>query len=154
MNVRFLDFIRAVGDVQASPGDKGCVVAAGVALGISKHLPLSSAPDTSPINYYNFTNLQAAKDFVALFNEQVVFDVKEALEETREFWMLRYNAAHPAEYPVYDMAIGFYDNLLGVAKWVDQESHSFNNLYKGEILALSQIVSQTIGALQAALGNV
>jgi hypothetical protein len=82
------------------------------------------------------------------FNEQIVFDVREALDETREFWMLRYNAAHLSQAPVFDMGIGFYDNLLGVAKFVDPESHIFNNQYKYEIFALYRAARDVICELQ------
>jgi hypothetical protein len=154
MNVRFLEFVRCVGALETAPGDRGCVIAGAVAYAVAKHLPLPSAPDASPTNYYTFNNSQAAKDFISLFNEQAVFDVKEALDEVREFWMLRYNAAHPPRFPVYDMSVGFYDNMLGTPKWVDQESHCFNNLYKGQIFTLAQCVGETICALNEAAARV
>jgi hypothetical protein len=144
MNVRFLDFVRACAEFEAAPGDRSCVIAAGVALAIARHLPLPSAPVDAPSNFYNFTNLQAAKDLVAQFNEQIVFNVKEALEETRNNWMLRYNAAHPPRFPVINPEIGYYDNLLGVAKYVDKETHCFNNQYKLPIFLLAQIATQVI----------
>jgi hypothetical protein len=144
MKVRFLGFTRLVSELQTAPSDRSCVLSSAVALAVASHLPLPSAAVDAPASYYNFTNLQSAKDLVGMFNEEVVFDVKEALESTREFWMLRYNAAHAPTYPVINPSIGFYDNLLGVAKWVDQESHAFNNQYKMEIFALAQAARAVI----------
>jgi hypothetical protein len=150
MNVRFLEFIRAVGQLQAAPGESGCVISTAVAYAISKHLPLPSAPESAPGTYYNFTNLQSAKDLIAVFNEQVVFDVQEAVAATREFWMLRYNAAHPPAFPVIDLSIGFYDNVLGVAKWVDKDSHAFNNANKTAIFTLAAFAAQLLCAFEEA----
>lgn len=146
MNVRYLDFVRCASEFEAAPGDRSCVISAGVALAIARHLPLPSAPVDAPGNFYNFTNLQAAKDMVAAFNEQVVFNVKEALDETRNQWMLRYNAAHPPRFPVLNPQVGFYDNVLGVAKYVDKETHCFNNQYMIPIFMVAQICASILAA--------
>jgi hypothetical protein len=148
MKVSFLNFIQTANSVCALASERGCVIAAGVALAVSAALPLPSSEVEAPGSHYNFNNLQLAKDLIAAFNEQIVFDVREALDETREFWMLRYNAAHLSQAPVFDMGIGFYDNLLGVAKFVDPESHIFNNQYKYEIFALYRAARDVICELQ------
>lgn len=148
MKPSFIRFVQAV-NAQDMGSDRRCVIAAGVALAVARALPLPTAEADAPGQYYNYNNLQTAKDLIAAFNEEVVFDVKEALDETREFWMLRYTAAHPADVPVYDPCIGFYDNLLGVPKFVDKESHCFNNQYKTQIFAVQLAASSVIKFLQA-----
>jgi len=148
MKVSFLSFVQTVNNLQGMDSDRGCVIAAGVALAVARALSLPTACTDTPGQYYTFNNLQIAKEFIGEFNEQVVFDTKEALEEVREFWMLRYTAAHPASLPVYDLAIGFYDNLLGVPKFVDKESRAFNNKYKAQIFAVQVAASRVIKQLQ------
>jgi hypothetical protein len=149
MKVSFLRFVQTINNLAGMDTDRGCVIAGGVALAVARALPLPTACTDAPGQYYTFNNLQQAKELIAEFNEQVVFDVKECLDETREFWMLRYNAAHPPALPVYDVSIGFYDNLLGVPKFVDKESHSFNNKFKAQIFAVQVAASSVIKQLQA-----
>lgn len=144
MNVRYLEFIRCINEFEAAPGDRSCVIAQGVAMAIARHIPLPSAPVEAPTSYYTFTNLQSAKDLIAQFNEQVVFNVQEAVEAVRQFWMLRYNAAHPPVFPVINPGMGFYDNVLGCAKWVDKETHCFNNQYKLPIFMVAQCAGQIL----------
>jgi hypothetical protein len=150
MNVSFLRFIQTV-NAQDMGADRRCVIAAGVAMAVARALALPTACTDAPGQYYNYNNLQIAKELIGAFNEECVFDVKECLDEVREFWMLRYTAAHPADVPVYDASIGFYDNVLGCARFVDQESRCFNNQYKTQIFAIQIAASSVIKAIQ---GNV
>ncbi len=148
MKAIFLNFIQTANSCKLDAGVRGCVIAAGVAKAIAAALPLPSAQDEAPGRYYTFNNSQLAKELICAFNEQLVFDTAEAVEEVREFWMLRYNAAHPEDFPVYNMDIGFYDNVLGVAKFVDKESHVFNNQYKIEIFSIERAAKAVIRELQ------
>jgi hypothetical protein len=148
MKVSFLQFIQAANCLQVDASVRGCVLAGGIALAVARALPLPTSPAEAPGQYYNFNNLQLVKDILAAFNEQVVFDAPLALNETREFWMLRYTAAHPADVPVYDPTIGFYDNLAGVPRWVARESHCFNNQYKNQLFAVQVAASSVIRELQ------
>lgn len=148
MKISFLRFIQACNSLNVMADVKGCVIAGGIAMAVARALPLPSAAAETPGQYYNFNNLQLAKELICQFNEQVVFNTAEALEETREFWMLRYSAAHPSDLPVYDLGVGFYDNLAGVPRWVDRESHQFNNTYKAELFAIQMIASSVIAELQ------
>lgn len=148
MKVCFLNLIQTANSLKIDASDRGCVIAAGIALAVSKALPLPSAQAEAPGRYYTFNNSQLAKNFIAAINEALVFDTEEAVTECREFWMLRYNAAHPDAIPVYNPEIGFYDNLLGVAKFVDQESHKYNNQFKLEIFAIERAAQSVICELQ------
>jgi hypothetical protein len=95
------------------------------------------AVEDPPGTHYNFTVLPEVQRYIGEFNEEVVFDVRLALGCAREFWMLRYHAAHVEAFTLVDPAAGFYDNLIGVATYVDKDSCCFNNQHLVAIYALA-----------------
>ncbi|SAK83869.1 hypothetical protein AWB81_04246 [Caballeronia arationis] len=139
MKPQFISFYNRADTAISSLGDRGRIIGTAVALAASRLVSIPSAPVDAPSTHYNFTVLPQVMELIAGFNEQVVFDVKHALAQVREFWFLRYHAVHPCGQVIIDLDLGFYDNLLGVAEWVDGDSHQFNNEHKVEILALAQL---------------
>jgi hypothetical protein len=139
MKPQFIPFFNRADTVISSFDDRSRIIGTAVALAASRLVSVPSAPVDVPSTHYNFTVLPQVMELIAGFNEQVVFDVKHALAQAREFWFLRYHAVHPCGQVVIDLDIGFYDNVLGVAEWVDDDSHKFNNEHKIEIFALAQL---------------
>jgi hypothetical protein len=150
MKSQFIPFFNAADQAITSLDCRGRIIGTAVALAAARLASLPSAPVEAPSTHYNFTVLPQVQNLLAQFNEQVVFDVRHALSQAREFWFLRYHAAHPCERSIVDLAIGFYDNVMGAAKWVSDEGRVFNNEHKAEILGLADLAYALMGGWEAA----
>ncbi|WP_144106609.1 hypothetical protein [Paraburkholderia sp. BCC1886] len=139
MRTQFLGFYSACDRAIQALDCRGRIIGTAVALAAARLASLPSSEVDAPGNHYNLTVLSQVNELLGQFNEQVVFDVRCALTAAREFWMLRYEAAHPCRRPLTDLDKGFYDNIAGVPKWVSEDNHCFNNEHKLEILPLAQL---------------
>lgn len=127
------------------PQDRVDVLTTAIALAQSRVVPLPSAPVASPANYYNLQVLNTVMNTLGEINEHAVFDLKCAINETRQFWLIRYHAAHPGILPIVS-DVGFVDTIVGAGIVLDKELHCFANQYKDQILRLASNIMPLIQA--------
>jgi hypothetical protein len=126
-------------------GQRLDVLTTSMALAHSRTTSIPSGPVPSPAAYYNTQVMPGVDEALAKMNEHMVFDMKCARNETRQFWLLRYAAAHPVVLPVVS-AIGFIDTICGAGVYMDQDLICFCNEHKEPILRLS---SDIIGLIES-----
>jgi hypothetical protein len=134
---RLQDLVNRLVD---EPIDRCDVLTTAIALAQSRLVPLPTAPVASPANYYNLQVLNTVMNSLGELNEQIVFDLKCAINETRQFWLLRYNAAHPGILPIVS-DVGFVDTIVGAGIVLDKDLHCFANKYKDQILRIATDVT-------------
>jgi hypothetical protein len=117
-------------------GQRLDVLTTAMALAHSRVTSIPSGPVPSPAAYYNTQVMSGVDEAMAKMNEHMVFDLKCARNEARQFWLLRYAAAHPSVLPVVS-AIGFIDTICGAGTYMDQDLICFCNEHKEAILRLS-----------------
>ncbi|WP_233874743.1 hypothetical protein [Paraburkholderia adhaesiva] len=145
MKAQFVPFLTATNVQIRELENRSRIIATAVALAVSRVVSLPSAAVEAPGTHYNFTVLPEVQHHIGEFNEEVVFDVRLALAAAREFWMLRYHAAHAETFALVDPGAGFYDNLIGVAMYVDRDSCCFNNAH---LVAIYALASEALGLIQ------
>lgn len=111
------------------------VLTTAIALAVSREVPLPSSPVATPSNYYNLQCLAQVMRFLDALNENCQFDLKCATNEVRQLWMIRYNAAHPANLPMAS-DVGFIDTIVGANIVIDKDLLCFANQHKEAILLL------------------
>lgn len=122
--------------VVADPTERLGVLTTAMALAFSRTASLPSAPVPSPAAYYNTQVLSGMDEAMSKMNEQIIFDLKCARNEARQFWLLRYASAHPSKlFPV--SAIGFIDTICGAGQYMDQDLICYANEHKDAILQLT-----------------
>lgn len=94
MKQSHMPYIKAVARLCQDSVTKTQIVAAAVATATAISLPMPSTPVESPEAYYASTCAMLSHGEVGEYNEEAVLDVPMALEMTRNFWLLRYNALH------------------------------------------------------------
>jgi hypothetical protein len=145
MKSQFVSFLAATNAQINEIESRSRIVATAVALAVSRVVSLPSTAVEAPGTHYNFTVLPEVQRHIGEFNEEVVFDVRLALAAAREFWMLRYHAAHVEAFVQIDPGAGFYDNLIGVATYVDKDSCCFNNR---NLIAIYTLAGQALGLIR------
>jgi hypothetical protein len=115
---------------------RASVLSVAVGLAFSRYVPVPSAPVNSPAGYYNTQVLETVTHGVGEINEHLVFDLREALNRARQFWMLRYGAAHTAPLPIIS-TIGFVDTIVNRGIYLDDDLVCFANDHKEAILRLT-----------------
>lgn len=147
MDVRYIPFTQATDGFIKSPEDRSKIIAHALALAVSRALPLPSGENMDVDSYYTLQMLTIVRGFLGKFNEEVIFDLRCAVEMTRQFWMLRYNAAYPAfSWP--DMSRGFFDIVTGATQFFSPDTTCFVNQYKVEILELSSRAQQVMNEVK------
>ncbi|MBB5409396.1 hypothetical protein HDG34_003337 [Paraburkholderia sp. HC6.4b] len=154
MKAEFVPFLAATNTQIRELEHRSRVIATAVALAVSRVVSLPSTAVEAPGTHYNFTVLSEVQRYIAVFNEEVAFDVRQALASAREFWMMRYRAAHAEAFALVDPGAGFYDNLIGVATYVDKDSCCFNNQHLVAIYTLAGQALALIRQMQLGDGHV
>ncbi len=114
---------------------RGDVLTTAVALAQSRTLSIPSTAVIQPAEYYNTQVLSSVSQELGALNEEIVFDLRCAMNECRQFWMIRYVAAHPCGLP-FVSDVGFIDTLVGAGIYLDKDLHAFLNEHKEAILRL------------------
>lgn len=136
MKIVFSRIQDLLGRLVPDAGERLDVLTTAMALAHSRVTAIPSGPVPSPAAYYNTQVLPGVEEALAQMNERLVFDLKCARNETRQFWLLRYAAAHPAVLPVVS-AIGFIDTIMGAGLYMDQDLICYCNEHKEAILRLA-----------------
>lgn len=136
MDTRYIPFTQAIDSIVKSAPDRSKIIAHALALALSRRLPLPSSENMDIDSYYTLQLLGTVRDTLSGFNEEVIFDLRCALELTRQFWMMRYSNVYP-DMTWMDMQRGFFDIVTGATKFFSMDTTAFVNQYKLEVLELS-----------------
>lgn len=149
MNTIFMPLQTAVSEAGVLPtGGKVCVLAASIALAVSSSMSLPTTEVENPSEHYLTQVQEGARGLICQFNENLVFDLQAALTYARQFWLLRYTAAHPLQQPVYALQYGFFDTLCGVGLHVPAELHDGLNEHKAKVFTLASAARAVVAGLQ------
>lgn len=119
-----------------SAADRCDVLTTAMALAHSRVVSIPSGPVPSPAAYYNQQVVSSVDECLTKLNEYLPFDLKCARNETRQFWMLRYGAAHPQMLPLIS-DVGFVDTICSAPLYLDKDLICFANEFKMPILQLT-----------------
>lgn len=152
------ELMTFVGQIENTVSDLSCrtkVAAAAIAVAVAQTRHLPSAPVISGPAYYIEQVLPKVMDIVSQFNEVVVIDTGGCLEMIRQFWMVRYTAAHPATLPVFQPNTCFFDMLTGVNVQVSEELQCFlNDAEKAKmVMCLMPFAADLIASLGSDFGG-
>ena len=156
MNTKFLALQSAADSVIADPTNRSKVLGAAIALAVAAIGNLPTSPVDNVAEHYAHQVATDARRWVGEFNEQFVIDSKAVADQARTYWMLRYTAAHPLTVPVYSLnkGHGFFDAIIGVGLYVDDDQYALLNKHRSQILALAAHAQATIAALIERNANV
>lgn len=141
MNTQFLPLTVAADRVIADASMRSRITGSAIATAIAAAMPLPSSPVDDPSNHYLLQVTARVRQIVSEFNENLVFDLRGTLEQTRQLWLVRYTAAHPTARPIYNAQYGFFDSLFGVGTYIAPEQYTFFNTNRDDILFLAAVVS-------------
>lgn len=135
MKQSHMPYIQAVARLSQDSVTKTQIVAAAVAVATAISLPLPSTPVESPEGYYASTCALLATGEVGEYNEEAVLDVPQALEMTRNFWLLRYNALHQTVLvpPTHG---SFFMGFTGASRFFSHKDICLLNEYADEIFSI------------------
>lgn len=150
MNPKFLPFSMDADRLISDGSVRLCILAAAIGRAIANAQPLPSSQVENPTNFYLNQVAPQARDLVSVWNENLILNTKETLEYVREFWNLRYHAAHPNSRPTYVGQYGFFDTISGMPMYFSDDDHKFLNQYKDVILTLSSLASFRIADMMEA----
>lgn len=138
MTIEFITFNNKVSQLVAEPSDRRFVVSAVIAQLLAESTTLPTGEVENLENFYLMNVKTAIVEKMGYLNEKLTFDVNVAQEYTRKYWMLRYNTVFPIN-PFkrkINLQYGYFDTIMGVGIFIDDEHHQFVNRYKAEILDL------------------
>lgn len=146
--------VNTLAQTQVPDGiDRPCVLGAAAALAVGRCVALPTSEVDDMEAFYADTVLPQVKLALSEINDALVMDVARALEWTRMHWMIRYVGANPCSKPNLNPIYGFFDTIVGVGNFVDQESHEFMNKHKIAILLLADEIQRVRAELQATEEN-
>lgn len=139
-----IDMINQV-EIQATDAvDRARIVAAAVAVAISRTRPIPSAPVVSPPSYFVDQVLPQALSLIDEYNEEIILDVKYCTEMLRTFWMVRYTAAHNSHAVVPAGSYTFFETMMGVPNMVAEVDMCFFAKYQLPIYLLAVYAQNVI----------
>lgn len=133
----YTNFVAAADRLITAPEHRNGIIVAAMAVALSNATPLPSSPVENPSNYFSLQVLPGVKNIVAPINECVVMDCQAIIDQVRNHWLLRYNAAHPAQCQAYPGEGSFFESLQNVFTYFSCEQVSFFNAHKAVILELA-----------------
>ena len=157
MNLKYTELMRTLNALPVDITARSKVMAAGVALAVASTLPLPSSAVISPDEFFNLQVSGLVNAPLSDINENCILDMKQAVEFTRQFWMLRYAMVFPGSQYTFaeNSPYGFFDTILGVNLYVGPAGHEFMNLNKDAIYKVTRTTLQLMkeycaGVLNAA----
>ena len=108
---------------------------------------IPSAPVDNPESYYLNHVLSMVRSDISIWNENVVFNLKECMDIVRAFWYIRYNAVYPINIVAYPFSTCFFNSVFGIDNYLSPEIQKFVEENRNEILSHSSIASATIVSL-------
>ena len=90
-------------------------------------------------NYYNDNIAPGTRSIICEVNEGAVFDVRQALDYARKFWIRRYTTLHASFlYTDGDSELDFFNITSGVGIVFSPEEYKLINQYKRTIIQLAK----------------
>lgn len=151
MNVKYLNFNQEVEKHLPSGTDRARILAVVLALACSIRAPMPSSSVEDANSHYRSHVALGVQSILSGFNENAIFDLSYAMNQSRVFWLLRYRAAHPNPVAVFDPQCSLYENLCGVALHVSDEDCAFANTYKREIARMLPMACNTIAEVTSSV---
>lgn len=118
-------FVEAVQKCFINLARRNELVTYAVSWTLARELPLPSAPVDDPLLHFNSTSGLGIMSTISQINEVIIFDVREARELVRSFWMVRYHTLFPQ---VPDGIAPIFDFFCGagqVGRYFTKEQHQF-----------------------------
>lgn len=147
MEMVFQRLVKETADIKLEQNDltqRNQLLALALGLAIAKHVQLPSTEVEQPIDFFN-NNLQAIRSTLSRFNENVIFDIKEAEEFVRAFWLIRYNAMYQRVYPLFARQNqSFVDCLFGVSDFISESTMALADKYAKQIFMLTVTIQSII----------
>lgn len=139
MDIKFLEFSRAVDRTVTDASTRGRIIAVAVGIAISRKINLPSlALEVEPSNYFNAQMAMGANEYISKFNEEVVFDTRYCREAVRTFWLMRYAAAYGEAQFHTPPNLGFVDSVAGATLYLAPDMHEFCSANKEAIFAVTR----------------
>ena len=138
MNYNFTSFSSEVSRLVSDPQDIRKVTTAVCAQYVAEQLPMPPGAVESVENFYTMNVQGRVMELLNPLNEQLTIDAKLALEYIRTYWMIRYTVMNPGHPSRRRLAPdhGFFDNMIGVGIYANEDHICFVNQYRKEIFAL------------------
>lgn len=150
MDVRYCKVVEQLNQTQLAVEDSTCrgtLLALALGLAISRSISLPSSAVQEPDDFFN-TSIQEIRRHISGFNENMVFDMREAEQMVRAMWMIRYNAMYPRQYPLLAFqGQSFTDALMGVGNVLSPAMTEFANKYAMPIFLLSNVCAEVLSGL-------
>lgn len=121
MNSHFFNLSKAADSITFPIGQRSRVLAATIGSVLARQCALPTSQVESATSYFTSTHGLATRGVLSDANEGLVFDLTYAMEVTRTLWLVRYYAAHPQLFTVYDESRSFMDMITGASQHVSQE---------------------------------
>ena len=147
MNAIYIDFNTRADVLIKDNMARSKIIATAIALALSNLAAIPTSQVDSPAGHFLLQVSPQVRQIASAFGENMVIDARAVVEQTRQFWMLRYTAAHPISRPMYSLEYGFFDCVSGVGTHISPELHSFVNQFKIEILFLSTAAAEIAATL-------
>lgn len=120
-------------------------IAISAALANSSDMPSTEVED--PSTYFINQVSTTIRSLVSDLNENVVFDLKQVMENVRVFWMLRYHALYPYVKNVFFSTHTFFENLYGAGATIPPDLYEYANCNKEAISKLMPTVNSIVYSL-------
>ena len=120
---KFSPFIEAVQKCFSNLARRNELVNYTVAWTLASELPLPSAPVEDPVIHFNNTSGLGLSSVISSINEVMIFDVREARELVRSFWMVRYNMLFPTTPDGLTPTFDFFCGVGHVGRYFTKEQH-------------------------------
>jgi hypothetical protein len=143
MNIKLSPFVNVMQRLRGSIQERQRIaaIAIGYACACNSNLPSSAVEDAA--EHYAMNVEAFAKRVISTMNEVSVIDTTLALEFSRKFWLLRYEAVHKC--PRMDSVPGdFFASVFGVPKFFSPETTAFANTHANDIATVYQHICNVI----------
>jgi len=147
MNTSFLSLSARIQEALPDVTTRARVLAAAVGIALSREIALPSSVVEDPTNFYNMQNLAGVRDAVGNINENIVLDCKDALEWTRNLWLVRYYAAHPQPHAYYGGDTGtFFESYFNASTLISSDGRALLEANRVALAILSLEVTASMTA--------
>ncbi len=147
MKTIYINYSERVNALVTDAGMRSKFVALSVAFAAAAVCDLPSSPVENPTMHYSNTAQSRVRAILSDFNENVVFDVGSAIDYARQFWMLRYNAAHPFGIPLSTAEDGFFQSIVGAHFYMSPDLLKLLNEHGQCVLILAFSAREIIGQM-------
>ena len=146
MNLQIRQICTKIDNFNIPLEDKSIFMDLAVAYTISCGLPLPTTLDGDYKGYFTTHHFDNVKQKLAEINEDLVFNVRYAIELVRAFYNVRLSAAYPAKMLFINDANGFFDTAFKADQQFTQPNLDILNKYKRAMMDVSNQLSIALGA--------